>query len=98
MNEKKWENYITDVLSYVKFKFDHRTIRKELQEHMEDLCEDLKAEGMDAEIAESLAVDCMGDATEVGQALNKEHGVILGWICLAAKVSFFSLSLSVFQH
>lgn len=93
MNEKKWDSYIKNVLSHVKFKFDHKAIRKELQEHMEDLCEDLKAEGMDAEIAESLAVDCMGDATEIGQALNKEHGVVLGWIWMAAKVSFIFIIL-----
>lgn len=88
MNEKRWDAYIDEILSFVKFRYDHKVIRRELQEHMEDLYEDLQAEGMDAEVARTLAVDCMGDAAEVGQALNKEHGVILGWLWMAARIAF----------
>ena len=93
MKENRWDIYLDETLSHVKFKFDHKVIRKELLEHLEDLSEDLQAEGMDANLAESLAVDCMGDAAEVGQALNKEHGVISGWIWMTARVFFIVILL-----
>ncbi len=80
MEEKKWENYINEVLSFVKFKYDHKAIRRELTEHMEDLREDLMAEGMDEAVAAYMTVAYMGDAAEIGKALDQEHGVVLGWI------------------
>lgn len=80
MEEKKWEDYITEVLSFVKFKYDHQAIRRELTEHMEDLREDLMAEGMDEAAAAYMTVVYMGDAAEIGKALDKEHGAVLGWI------------------
>lgn len=80
MDEKKWENYIDEVLSFVKFKYDHKAIRRELTEHMEDLREDLMAEGMDEAATEYMTVAYMGDAAEIGKALDKEHGAVLGWI------------------
>ena len=80
MEEKRWENYLNEVLSFVKFKYDHRAIRRELTEHMQDLKEDLMAEGMDEAAAAYMAVEYMGEAAKIGQALDKEHGVILGWI------------------
>lgn len=80
MEEKKWGIYINEVLSFVKFKYDHKTIRRELMEHMEDLREDLMAEGMDEAAAAYMTVAYMGDAAEIGKALDQEHGVVLGWI------------------
>lgn len=80
MEEKRWDAYINEILSFVKFKYDHRAIRRELLEHMEDLKENLMAEGMDAPAAEYMAVEYMGDAAEIGQELNKEHHVVLGWL------------------
>ncbi len=68
MEEKKWEDYIDEVLSFVKFKYEHKAIRRELAEHMEDMKEDLMAEGMN-EVA-----------AEIGRALDQEHGAVLGWI------------------
>ena len=72
MEEKKWENYINEVLSFVKFKYDHKAIRRELTEHMEDLREDLMAEGMDEAVAAYMTVAYMGDAAEIGKALDQE--------------------------
>ena len=86
MNEKSWERYIQEVLSFVKFKYDHRSIRMELQEHMEDLYEELKEEGMDESLAKLMTVEYMGDASEIGQELNKEHHVILGIVWYIARI------------
>lgn len=85
MEEKKWEDYINEVLSFVKFKYDHKTIRRELAEHMKDMQEDLMAEGMDEAAAEYMTVAYMGDAAEIGRALNEEHSPLLGWIWHLAK-------------
>lgn len=80
MEKARWDAYIEDVLSFVKFKYDHKAIRQELAEHMEDLCEDLQAEGMDEDVAAHMTVEYMGEAEEIGEALDKEHNVILGKI------------------
>lgn len=77
---ERWESYIREVLSFVKFKYDHNAIRQELEEHMEDLREELLAEGMDEAAAEYMTVAYMGDAAEIGKALDQEHGAVLGWI------------------
>ena len=86
MDEKKWEMYLDEVLSFVKFKYDHGDIRRELAEHMADLKEDLMADGMDEEAAEYMTIAHMGDAAEIGQELNKEHHALLGWVWRIARV------------
>lgn len=75
-----WGKFASEVLKEVKFKYDHAAIRQELVEHMEELYEDLRAEGMDAPVAEVMAVEYMGNTTEIGKALNEEHSPLLGWI------------------
>lgn len=42
-----WGKFASEVLKEVGFKYDHNAIRQELVEHMEELYEDLQAEGMD---------------------------------------------------
>lgn len=80
MDEKRWETYLDEVLSFVKFKYDHKEIRRELTEHMADLKEDLMADGMDEEAAEYMTIAHMGDAAEIGQELDQEHHALLGWV------------------
>lgn len=75
-----WGKYVSEVLKEVKFKYDHNGIRQELIEHMEELYEDLQAEGMDAPVAEVMTVEYMGDPQEIGKALHAEHSPLLGWI------------------
>lgn len=86
MDEKKWESYLDEVLSFVKFKYDHKAIRRELAEHMADLKEDLMGEGMDEEAAEYMTIAHMGDAAEIGQELNKEHHALLGWVWRISRI------------
>lgn len=95
MDEKRWETYLDEVLSFVKFKYDHKDIRRELAEHMADLKEDLMADGMDEEAAEYMTIAHMGDAEEIGQELDKEHHALLGWVWYIAKViAIFMLALN----
>lgn len=93
MAEKRWESYLDEVLSFIKFKYDHRAIRRELEEHMEDVREELLAEGMEETAADVLTIAYMGDAAEIGQALDKEHGALLGWIWRAARALVILLVL-----
>ncbi len=86
MDEKRWEQYLDEVLSFVKFKYDHKAIRRELAEHMADLKEDLMAEGMDEEAAEYMAVEYMGEAAEIGRELDQEHHALLGWVWRISRV------------
>lgn len=80
MPSDDWLKYIEDVLSFVKFKFDHNEIRWELYEHMEDMYDDLIQNGMGEIEASEYVIKCMGDAFEVGNELNKVHNPIVGWI------------------
>ncbi|WP_458407309.1 permease prefix domain 1-containing protein [Anaerotignum sp.] len=86
MDEKRWEMYLDEVLSFVKFKYDHKAIRRELAEHMADLKEDLMAEGMDEDAAEYMTVEYMGEAAEIGQELDQEHHALLGWVWRISRI------------
>ena len=56
MEREKFEIYIREVTSHVKFPFDRRAIRQELLAHMEDLYEDLLSQDIDEEQAAQLTV------------------------------------------
>lgn len=93
MDEKRWNAYIGEILSFVKFRYDHKAIRRELTEHMEDLYEDLQAEGMDAPIAEQMTMEYMGQADEIGEELNRVHSPILGWVWWISRAFFMVVLL-----
>lgn len=71
---------------HVRFLPDRAGIRRELQNHLEDRCEALAAGGLDEQTAAEKAVAAMGDADEVGRALNRLHSPLLGWAWLLSKV------------
>ncbi len=93
MKEEKWQAYLKEVLSFVRFRYDHRAIRRELNEHMEDLYEELQADGFSEEAAAEAVLQYMGDAEEIGRALDKEHGVLLGWLWRGARAAVIVLLL-----
>ena len=93
MLSPEWNKYIEEVLSFVKFKYDHGEIKIELIEHMTDMYEDLTSDGMDEEEAAHLVCERMGSAEETGKELNKEHSPILGNIY---RISIVVLLLSFF--
>ena len=87
-------NYIEQVLQHIRFKPDRAAIRQELEEHIEDMLS--FAPPMEDGEAESYVWEQMGDPEVVGQALDKEHHVVLGWIwrvaqriCLVTVVCLF---------
>ncbi len=73
-----WEEYLNKVISHVKFKYDRKEIKWEIEEHMEDMYNDFISEGMNGKEAEKAVIACMGDADEIGKKLNEAHNSILG--------------------
>ncbi len=86
MLSPKREEFLISVLSYVKFSFDHKTIRSELGNHLIDKMEDYIDLGYDEETAEQMAISDMGEAQEIGVELNKEHNPIIGWLWKASHI------------
>ena len=56
-------------------------IRKELADHLTDHAEALTAAGYDAQAAQNLALEAMGDPVQVGRTLNRVYP--LSWLVLA---------------
>ncbi len=77
---EEWTDYTNQLVSHVKFKYDHREIRMEYLEHMEDMYEFYVGRGMSADQAKSAVLEDMGDADELGRVLNQIHNPVLGWI------------------
>ena len=80
MQVHEWEEYLEQVTNHVRFKYDHPDIRLELRAHLEDRTEDFLLEGCSLEEAQHQALLVMGDAKEVGEALDREHSPLLGWL------------------
>jgi hypothetical protein len=73
----KGYKYTEEVLKYVRFKYDHYDIRKELNEHIEDMLQD--APEMEEDKIDEYILEHMGDPEELGMELDKEHKPLLGW-------------------
>ena len=66
------------MLGRVRFKYDHEAIRQELEEHIDDLTEELKDEGLESGDALTSAILHMGDPEEIGREMDKAHSPALG--------------------
>jgi len=82
------EAYLREVLSQVKFSYDHEPIYQELTSHLEERVADYLSQGYEKEKAEEMALESFGNPVEIGKALNKEHRPLLGWL------HFFSSTLA----
>lgn len=80
MNFYKTEEFLENILSYIKFSFDKDEIKSELNHHMMDKIEYYIEVGYDKEKAEELSINDMGDPKVIGVELNKQHNPIIGWI------------------
>lgn len=80
MNFYKVEEFLEEIISYIKFVFDRDEIRLELKDHMMDKIEYYMESGYDGEEAEGLTIKDMGDPKEIGVELDKQHNPIIGWI------------------
>ena len=80
MPSPKIEQFLDDVVQHVKFAYDRKDIKIELENHIKDRIDDYMIQGFDSESAEQQAIEAMGDAGEIGRALNKQHNPVLGWV------------------
>lgn len=80
---KSKDDFLSEVLSQVRFRPDRYGIRAELSDHLEDSAAyylEQDQAPLSQEEALALAIQSMGDAQELGQELNREHNPLLGWI------------------
>lgn len=80
MNFYKAQDFVDDIMSYVKFPFDREDISLEIKDHMIDKIEYYIEKGYDVEESEKLTIKDMGDPKKIGVELNKQHNPIIGWI------------------
>lgn len=84
--------WVNAVCEQVRFRPDHRRIEFELRDHYEDHVRDLLRLGRPRELAEERALAAMGNAQEVGRALDKVHKPWLGWLWEASRGLLLALA------
>lgn len=85
--------WVNAVCQEVRFRPDRRSIELELRDHYEDHVKDLVRLGRDRELAEERALEAMGNAQEVGWALDRVHKPWLGWLWEISRVLVLILAL-----
>ena len=70
--------WVDAVCEQVRFQPDRKGIARELRVHYEDHVRDLLRLGRDPALAEERALEAMGNAQEVGRALDRVHKPWLG--------------------
>lgn len=81
----KFQIWVDAVCEQVRFWPDRKSIAKELWTHYEDHYRDLLRLNYKPEVAEERALQAMGDAQRVGQALDKVHKPWPGWLWEASR-------------
>ncbi|MBQ7791909.1 MAG: FtsW/RodA/SpoVE family cell cycle protein [Clostridia bacterium] len=92
---------MTEVCAEIRCKKVHPEIQAELLQHIDALVQEYESQGYSQESAIEKAILAMGDASEIGQKLHKEHKPQLEWriLFLTAAVSIFGvLLLLIPQH
>ncbi len=85
--------WVDAVCGQVRFWPDQKAIARELRVHYEDHVKDLLRLGRSQELAEERALAAMGDAQEVGRALDKVHKPWLGWLWEVSRCMVLGLAV-----
>lgn len=88
----QFQIWVDAVCEQVRFQPDRKAIAKELRVHYEDHVKDLLRLGRNPELAAERALAAMGDAQEVGRALDKVHKPWLGWLWEVSRVLALALA------
>ena len=88
-----FQMWVNAVCQEVRFRPDRRSIEFELRDHYEDHVQDLLRLGRSRETAEQRALEAMGNAQEVGWALDKIHKPWLGWLWEVSRFLVLALAL-----
>ncbi|WP_325199911.1 permease prefix domain 1-containing protein [Oscillibacter sp.] len=78
--------WVDAVCEQVRFRPDRKAIAAELRVHYDDHVKDLLRLGRPWELAQERALAAMGNAQEVGRALDRVHKPWLGWLWEASRV------------
>lgn len=89
----RFQIWVDAVCEQVRFRPDRKAIARELRVHYDDHVRDLLRLGRDPELAAERALAAMGNAQEVGQALDKVHKPWLGWLWEASRVLLLLLAV-----
>ena len=73
------KDFLNSVCEQIKYKPIRESISEELKSHMEESKENYIEEGLAEDLAESKAIEQMGDSEEIGKRLNKIHKPKFDW-------------------
>ena len=82
----KFDHWCDEVVRLVRFKPDRPAIATELRHHYEDSVQDYLRIGFEEKLAEDRALRDLGDAEEVGRAMDRAHKLWLGRLWQASRV------------
>ena len=82
----EWKDWCRQAVGHVRFRPDRKAIERELTAHYEDHRLDLERVGYEPDLAAERALRAMGDADEVGRALDRAHKPWLGWLWEVSRV------------
>ena len=86
----RWCRSVTDCIRYIP---DRPGIARELRDHFEDHRDALLDCGYDQELAETRALEALGDPQEVGRELNKAHNPVWGWLWSLSRLCLYLAAL-----
>lgn len=91
-------SYIKQVLKHVKFFVDHRSIKRELKSHINDLIEEHNWQSLSDNELNKRIHEEMGSPDEIGKELNKIHHPIIGYGWIISRTIFIViLCLSLYN-
>lgn len=89
-------NFVSKVVKRVHFFPDRYDIELELSAHIEDSALSLQEEeGLDQRDAQKKAIERMGNAEEIGAALNRQHNPFLGYLWYFSRIIMVILCIVV---
>ncbi|EAF2830633.1 FtsW/RodA/SpoVE family cell cycle protein [Listeria monocytogenes] len=83
MSSAIFEEYLGKVIAKVKSKQAHSMIKKELNNHLEELSRSFQKRGLSLEDADKKAMQEMGDPSAVGKNMNQLHKPRMDWFLIA---------------
>lgn len=91
-------SYIKQVLKHVKFFVDHRSIKRELRSHINDLIEEHNWQSLSNDELNNRIMEEMGNPDDIGKELNKIHHPIIGYVWVITSAIFIViLCLSLYN-
>lgn len=78
--DKKVDEFLSSVCSYIKNKEVHKEVYEELKSHIYEIVEEYEESGLTEEEAINKAIERMGNPNDIGEKLNKVHKPKIDWI------------------